>query len=134
MGTISGLLATQDSSDIPVMGTSTQNASGVVSAATASASIAAVTGETAYLTGFEFTGGGATSAALKTLTITGLLGGTRSYTIAVPAGTTLGCQPLVVYFYPALPASATNTAITVSIPTLGAGNTASSVNCQGFYL
>ncbi|WP_283807294.1 hypothetical protein [Bradyrhizobium sp. Tv2a-2] len=40
--------------------------------------------------------------------------------------------PLDVQFNPPLPASAANTAITVSCPSLGSGNTNNSVNVYGY--
>lgn len=66
------------------------------------------------------------------MTVTGLAGGTRTYVVAVPAGASAPGQPLVVNFPKGIPASAPNTAIVVSCPSLGAGNTNASVNAHGF--
>ena len=106
--------------------------SGNVAAATATATLAATAAKTTYITGFDITGGGATAASVVVATVTGLLGGTMSYAIAVPAGVTLGITPLIVNFSPPLPASAVNTAIVVSVPSLGAGNTNCVANARGF--
>jgi hypothetical protein len=68
------------------------------------------------------------------VTVSGLLGGSRIYIFGVPAGAGVPATPLVVDFNPPLPASATNTSIAVSMPTLGAGNTNAAVVAQGFYI
>lgn len=106
--------------------------SGNVAAAAAAATMPAVAAKTNYLSGFEVTGGGATAASIILVTVTGLLGGTRVYSIAVPAGVTLGVMPLVCAFFPALPASAVNIAITVSAASFGAGNTNAVTNLEGY--
>ena len=112
----------------------TSYSSGNVAAATATATLAAVAGKTTYITGFSITGAGATAASVVNPTITGLLGGTQTYTLAVTAGATLANTPLNVFFDPAIPASAVNTAIVVSCPSLGAGNTNNTVNAWGYQL
>lgn len=108
--------------------------SGVMANASAAASLAAQAGHTNYLTGFEVTAGGATLASLVTVTVTGILGGTQSFVFAVPAGATVGATPLVVHFDTPLAASASNTAITVTLPACGSGNTAACVNVHGYYV
>ena len=55
-----------------------------------------------------------------------------SITVAVPAGVTTGIAPILLQFNPALVASATNTAIVVTLPALGAGNTNASVAAWGY--
>lgn len=107
--------------------------SGNVANASAAATLTGTATTTVYISGFEVTGAGATSAAVVTVTVAGLLGGTRSYTYTFPAGATVACQPLVVTFYPALPASAVNTAIVVTCPAGGTGNTNNTVVAHGFY-
>ena len=79
---------------------------------------------------------GATGATSVTLTIAGLLGGNRTYTVIVPAGATLPVNPfpLIEKFDPPLAASAPNTAITVTLPALGAGALVAQVNAEGFQL
>lgn len=116
----------------PNNATSVNGGSGDVVAATAAFTMPAVVGKTNYLAGFQLSGGGATAATVVQLTITGLLGGTLTYNVPVPAGATLGLQPIVYQFYPPLPASGPNTPIVVSCPSLGAGNLHSSLNVQGF--
>jgi hypothetical protein len=106
--------------------------SGNVAAAEASATLTPSATTTAYVSGFEVTGAGATSAAVVTVTVAGLLGGTRHYTYTFPAGATVACTPLVVAFNPPLPASAANTAIVVTCPSGGAGNTNNTVVAHGF--
>jgi hypothetical protein len=106
--------------------------SGNVAAGTASATLAAVSGKTNYLSGFSLTSSGATAASVVTGTVTGILGGTLSFTQAVVAGATLANAPLNVSFNPPLAASAPNVAIVVSFPSLGAGNTNTTVNAFGY--
>lgn len=120
--------------DFPAGATPVNAASGNVAAAVAAATLPAVAGKTNYVTGFEITAGGATAAALVAATLAGILGGTATYIFAAPAGATVGAAPLIVTFRKPLPASAVNTAITISLPSLGAGNTNASVNIHGFLL
>lgn len=119
--------------DYPNQCTPAGAASGNVANAIASASLAAVAGKRAYVTGFEITAGGATAAALVLATLAGVLGGTKSYVFGAPAGAAVQGTPLIVSFKHPIPASAINTAITISLPALGAGNTNASVNIHGFY-
>lgn len=100
--------------------------------ATASSAIAAVAAKMGYLAGFSITGGGATAAALKKATITGLSIGTMTIDIAVPAGATGAIAPIFVTFPNPIPASAVNTAITLSVPAFGAGNTDVDVAIWGY--
>lgn len=100
------------------------------------ATIAAVAGKTAYITGFHVSGGGATAASIIAVTVTGLLGGTITFHLAVLAGAAapgLSPNPLLVQFPDPLPASAQNQAIAVVVPAFGAGNTLSSVTAYGYY-
>lgn len=108
--------------------------SGNVANASGVATIAAVAGKTAYISRFDVTGSGATAASVVSVTVAGLLGGTSTYTLSVVAGATLGNSALVANFDPPLPASAVNTAIVVTCPALGAGNTNNTVNAYGYYI
>lgn len=117
----------------PISAVPVQNSSGNVAAATATATLpAGSASQFTYITGFEFTYGGATAASLVTCTVTNLKGGTLSYTVAPPAGATLGGTPLIVPFSPALPSSAVATSIVVSCPSMGAGNTNATMTAHGF--
>jgi hypothetical protein len=105
------------------------NGSGNVANAVATATLAAAAGKTTYISG-----AGATAAGVVNPTITGVIGGTKTYTQTVVAGATLANPILDVQFCPPIPASAVNTAIAVSCPALGAGNTNNTVNAYGFQL
>lgn len=107
-------------------------ASGNVANASAVATLAGAASLTTYITGFQVTGGGATAASLAAVTVTGLIGGTATYIVGVVAGATAPNTPLVVTFNPPIPASAANTAIVVTAPALGAGNTNSAVVAHGY--
>lgn len=116
----------------PNSSTAVNGASGNVANASAVASLPAVAGKTNFITGFQLTSGGATAAGCVSATVTGLISGTATYTYCVPAGATAAANPLDITFYPPVPASAVNTAITVTLPALGAGNTNATANVQGY--
>ncbi len=115
-----------------VQGLLTRYGSGDVANAAAVATIPAVASQTAYITGFEVWAGGATAAILVDVTIAGLLGGSQTFPFAAPAGAALAANPLVFNFDQPLPASAANTAITVTLPALGAGNAKAAVYAKGY--
>lgn len=119
---------------VPVIGVITSYSSGNVANATAAATIPAVVGRTGYLTGVELTGAGATAGSVIAFTITGLLGGTTTHIVAIPAGVTTSITPLILVFPIPIPASAVNTAIAASAPAFGAGNTNAAVVLRGFSL
>jgi len=108
--------------------------SGNVAAATATATLPGVAGQTTYITGFEITASGATAAAVVTATVTGGISGTLHYTFGAPAGVTAMCTSLTITFPRPIPASAQNTAIAVALPSLGSGNTNATVVAHGFQL
>ena len=99
--------------------------SGNVANASAVATLTPSTTTTAYISGFEVTGSGATAGLPVTVTVAGLLGGTRSYTYTFVAGVLVGNTPLIIAYDPPLPASAINTAIVVTCPASGAGGSSS---------
>lgn len=105
--------------------------SGVVANANAVATLAAAAGKTNYITGFSLNALGATAAANVTATITGLKN-TLSYEFSFPAGATVAATPLNVTFPEPIPASSVNTAIVVTLPAAGAGNTVAIANAYGF--
>jgi hypothetical protein len=108
--------------------------SGNVAAAAATATLAAVAARTNYITGFQITASGATAALTVNATVTGLKGGTLTYTFVFPAGVDVPATPLNVAFPEPMPANAANLAISVSLPASGAGGTHAAVNVQGFDL
>ena len=95
--------------------------------------IPALPGQTAYLSSFEIYSGGATAGALLSCTITGLAGGTKTIPIAVPTGATGAAPYTWVAYDNAVPASAPNTAIVLTIPA-AAGRTVCAGTLQGFYM
>ena len=116
----------------PTASTPVTSSSGNVANASAVATLAAAAAVTTYISGFEVTGGGATAASLVNVTITGLIGGTATYTLGVVAGAAAPNATLLVKFVPPIPASAVNTAIVVTVPALGVGNTNSAVVAHGY--
>jgi hypothetical protein len=110
------------------------NSSGNVAAATATATLAAAGGFMNYICGFAITGGGATAASTINATLTGLNGGTMTFPMDIVAGVTLSQPTLNIMFFPCQTATALNVAITLSVPSFGAGNTNAAANIWGYRL
>jgi len=91
-------------------------------------------GKTAYLAGFDVVATGATSAVVVDVTVSDGTW-TLTYPLNVPAtSAAVQLAPLIRSFNPPLKASAANTAITVTCPSLGTGNTNCCVNAFGYKL
>jgi hypothetical protein len=105
--------------------------SGAVAAAIAAATLPAVPDQYTWLSGFDIDGGGATAASLVVVTVTGLQGGTITFTLGVPAGATLPVS-LEKRFPDWLRSSGKNIGITVSAASFGVGNTRAVTNVYGF--
>lgn len=118
----------------PTGATVLTSASGNKANANAVATLTPTATTTAYITGFELTAAGATAGLPVVATVAGVLGGTLSYIFDYPAGALVGASPLIVEFNPPLPASAVNTAIVVTLPAGGTGNTNAAAVAHGFYL
>jgi hypothetical protein len=99
------------------------DASSANAAAANNVSLPAVVGQTNSVTGFEVTGAGATAASVILITLTGVVGGPLNYQLAIPAGASVGVAPLIVEFPVPIPATGPNVAITLNVPSFGAGNT-----------
>lgn len=108
--------------------------SGNQAAATATATLPAVAAKMNYITGFEVTSSGATAPSVVLVAVSGIQGGTLNYVLPVATGATLGNAPLTIEFPAPIPSSGTNTAIAVTVPSLGTGNTNCVVNAHGYYL
>lgn len=120
-------------SDYPAAAIALIAGSGNVANASAAATLTPTALTTAFISGFEVTGSGATAGLPVTVTVAGLLGGTKSYTYTFAAGALVANQPLIVQFAPPLPASAVNTPIVVTCPASGAGGTNNTVVAHGYY-
>lgn len=117
----------------PTAATPIAATSGNVAAATATATLAAAASKTTYISGFQIAGSGATVGTVVNCTVTNITGGvTLNYPYAAVAGALLMNTPIIVQFNPPLPASAQNTAIAVSCPSLGTGSTNNTVNAMGY--
>lgn len=112
----------------PVYGTAS---SGGAAAANVSLTIPANT--MGYLDGFDIDGLGATAGSAVAVTITGLVGGTLTYLIGVPAGVTVPFAHSK-RFNPPLQGSTMAQAIGVTVASFGSGNTASTNNTYGHYV
>jgi hypothetical protein len=115
-------------------GTPITAASGTVANASAAATLAAAAGRTTYICGFIVTSTGSTAATVVAPTITGTITGTLTFAYASVAGATLNNPALIAPLNGCIAASAPNTAIVVTVPALGAGNTNSTVNAWGYQL
>ncbi len=109
-------------------------ASGNVANASAAATLAGVASKTTFITGFEITSDGASVALCVNPTVTGTVTGTLTYTYCAPAGVLVMATPLIVPFPLAIPASAVNTAIVVTLPALGTGSANATVVAHGYQL
>ena len=98
----------------------------------ATATLAAAVGKVDYICGFSITSAGSTAAAVVSPTVTSVITSTMTFTYTTVAGATLANAPLVVPFNPCISAATPNTTIPVSVPSLGAGNTNTTVNAWGF--
>jgi hypothetical protein len=114
----------------PIGNDLTASATGAATALTAT--LPGTAGLTTFITGFEVTGAGATAASNILVTVTGTISGTLNYYLTVPAGTTTSIAFPPVEFTRPIPASGTNTAIVVNVPSFGSGNTAAAVTVHGF--
>jgi len=109
------------------------SASSTISAnASAIATLPGAIGKTTYIAGFKCTASGATAGSPVTLTVVGVTGGTLNYTFTAGTGATVASQEVGDQFVPPLPSSASNTAIVVTLPALGAGNTNATCNARGY--
>lgn len=106
--------------------------SGNVANAIATATMPAVATSTNYITGFDVTGSGATVGLVVVVTVAGLLGGSITFTYSFATGATAANTPLSIRFPSPIPASAINTAITVTCAASGAGGTNNVVNAYGY--
>ena len=105
-------------------------ATGVASAI--APAIGGAAGTTVWVTGIQITGLGATSGSTIIATLTGVLGGTISIPVVVPTGATVALTPVTLSFPGGLQASAAATAITLNVPSFGAGNTNAQASLEGF--
>jgi hypothetical protein len=108
------------------------DASSATAAAANNVTLPGVAGATTFITGFEITGDGATAGSIIAVTVTGILGGTKTYFVTIPTGAGVAIAPLIVEFVRPIPASGLNTAIVVNVPSFGVGNTNAAVTAHGF--
>lgn len=108
------------------------SSSGNKAAAVATATLPASATQVTFICGFSATGAGATAATAVNATVTGVIGGTMTYVFAVPTGVDVPAQGLNVNFYPCVPGTSINTAIVVSMPSLGAGNAHAAMVAWGY--
>jgi hypothetical protein len=125
-------LMMQDSSIAPIQNTGSTNTGNAQVVAT----LPAVAGKVNWLEGFDITGTGAT-AALAIEVVVGGLASAMKMEFGVAAGVLAPVNPTgpgiySIRFPEPLPASAVNTAITVTVPAFGAGNTNAAVTAYGF--
>jgi hypothetical protein len=98
------------------------------------ASLAATTGKVNYIEGFDVTYSGTTTATNFCVTVTGTTN-TLNYSNVCLAGANAAGNAqggIFIRFPTPIPASATNTAITVTVPDLGSGNANVSATIYGF--
>lgn len=111
-----------------------QGIGGPAAATQVTATLAGAAGKTTYICGYTASAGGATAGQLVAVVVSGLLSGGQTVEWAVPTGATADAIPLQQTYTPCLPASAVNTAIVVTVPSVGAGSTAQTVQAWGYQL
>jgi len=118
----------------PVPGTQV-TASAVGTTGAIAATIPAIANQTAYITGFVVTINNPAGAVDATVTVAGVVTASLVYGVhGLAAGATVPQPPaLNVQFEWPVPASAVNTAITVTLSALGTGGIGQ-VNVTGFYI
>ncbi len=120
----------QDNAISPINASATSGGAAQVAPA-----LPATAGKTNFIEGFDVTGGGATAASIIEISITGAAGGTMYFEMNILAGATGPCNAqggLFIRFPEPIPATGANTAITVTVPSFGAGNTKSACTVYGF--
>lgn len=122
------IMAPDSSSQRVGVSSSANGAGGVV------ATLPAQVGKFTHLCGFSVDAGNPTAGITVSVTVTGIVGGpwTFDWTALAAAATTPPPAPLFKTFYPCVPSAGQNTAIVVTVPTLGAGEVGVSVNAWGF--
>lgn len=115
-----------------INGLTAVDASSANAAAANNVSLPAVLNQTNFVTGFEVTGAGATAGSVIAVTLTGVIGGPLTYELTIPAGAGTSINPLIVEFPVALPATGPNVAITLNVPSFGAGNTNAAAVIHGY--
>jgi hypothetical protein len=101
---------------------------------TQNVALAGIANKTTYICGLSVSGLGATGLTIISVTVASLAPGvTMTFQYVMPAGATIQTTPLAVNFAMCLPASASGTAITVTVPG-AAGNTATQINAWGYQL
>ena len=132
MGILAGVAFVESSTAQQTITYIDGSASGAAQANNASLAAGAA-GTLNWVTGFEINGGGATAGAAISATLTGIAGGTLTYMFEVPTGVGVQLSPIVVNFgFPGHPAAALASAITINVPSFGAGNTAASATIHGY--
>lgn len=97
------------------------------------ATLAGVAAKTTYISSFTITGLGATAASNINVVVAGVLNGPLTFVMPIPAGVTVPINPpFTISFTPPLAATGPNVAITVTVPSFGAGNTQASVVAEGY--
>lgn len=128
------LIAYTDAGGYPAGAEILNVSSGDKANAVATATLGHAASKTTYLQGFDVSFTGATATSTVLLTVTGLVGGTRSYVVVVPAGADVAGTSFSRSFDPPLPASGQDVGIAVSLPALGAGGLHAVVNANGYYV
>ena len=96
-------------------------------------SIGGAAGTLAFITSFRIEGLGATAGSVIQAVLNGVLGGAITYEVTIPAGAAIAIVPVTDQFGGrGLPASGAGVAITLNVPSFGAGNTFSEAEVQGF--
>lgn len=121
------------SNSVPLIAASANTPAGIITL-----TFAARVGWRNYLQHITCTGGGATAGSNIVAAITGLdvdgVATQPSFILSPPTGATVGMPRFDVAYDPPLPATAANTAIVLTVPSFGAGNTHAMCSMTGFQI
>jgi hypothetical protein len=115
---------------LPIAGSST------AANASMTATLSGAVGQVTYIEGFDVTSGNATVASTQVVTVNGVTNGPLYFDLPIQGSNSINVSASVdgqlsIRFPEPLPASASNTAITVVVPALGSGNAVAAVTAYG---
>lgn len=123
-------------SPYPVNAVASTATSGLVSNASAVATLTGVASRTMYITGYDCHAGTATAAARVSIVVSGTITGSMTNAAFATNATTFVPAPVptLVHYDPPIPASAANTSIVVTMGAVGSGGATAVCNAYGYTL
>lgn len=126
-------ITTLPGSDYPAGATPIVGSATTTSNTSLVGTLAAASGKTTYIAGFDMTASGSTAPDTRTLVIAGV-GTTLNYIFGFTTGNPAISTPMSMRFPRPIPASATNTAITVTMPLMPVGVDNAALTVYGYQI